>query len=126
MTKTKLPPAKDWRSRSIDDWAITTFRAYLSDKHMERYGIAYTARNFAIEGRWIKLMIEEHGNEVVKKFIDACFDDYRPTRDYPGLNFGFMYSYMRSRLLPIVLADRRRKLIAKVTEEMTEDLSDWL
>lgn len=120
------PNVKDWRNRSVDDWTLTTFRAYLSEQHVNRYCIAYTARNFAIEGRWLKLMIAEHGTEVVKEFIDACLEDYRPTRDYPGLNFGFMYSYMRSRLLPKVLADHRRKQLTQVAEEATEDLSDWL
>lgn len=126
MTKTKLPPAKDWRARSIKDWTVTTFRAYLSDEHTRRYGIAYTVRNYAIEGRWLKFMIAEHGPDIVREFIDACFDDYRPTRDYPGLNFAFMYSYQRSRILPRVLADHRRAMLTQAAEESAEDLSDWL
>lgn len=126
MTKTKLPPAKDWRNRAIADWTLGTFRAYLSDEHMRRYGIAYTARNYAVEGRFLKLMIAEHGNVIVREFIDACFEDYRPTRDYPGLNFAFMYSYMRARILPRVLVDHRRAMLTQVAEESAEDLSDWL
>lgn len=129
MTNRK-PPAKDWRNRDTADWTVASFQQYLKDKHEERYGIAYTARNYGMEGRWLKSMIAEHGPEVVRKFIEACFEEYRPTRDYPGLNFSFMFSYQRSRILPRVLADVAR---AKQAEERrqkaqfdVEDLTEWL
>lgn len=62
-----------------------------------------------MEGRMLKAFIAEHKPEATKQFIDACFADYKPTREYPGLNFAFMYSYMRSRLLPRVLEEIRKK-----------------
>ncbi|AZU61015.1 hypothetical protein [Neobacillus mesonae] len=120
------PNAKDWRNRDITDWVVATFQQYLKDAHEERYGIAYTARNYGLEGRWLKSMISEHGSEAVKAFIDACFADYRPTAQYPGLNFSFMFSYQRSRILPRVLADSKRRQFVKQAVEETEDLSDWL
>ncbi|MFZ7945720.1 hypothetical protein [Neobacillus sp. 19] len=117
---------KDWRNLPTHDWNVTTFRQYLSDQHEQRYGIKYTARSFAIEARWLKSMIAEHGTEVVKSFIDACFNDYKPTAQYPGLNFSFMFSYQRARILPRVLADIKRRQAVQQAVEETEDLSDWL
>lgn len=118
--------AKDWHNRDIADWNTTTFRQYIADQHEQHYGIKYTARNHAVEGRWLKSMVAEHGTEVVKAFIDGCFKEYRPTQDYPGLNFAFMFSYQRARILPRVLAEVKRRQVVQRAVEETEDLSDWL
>jgi hypothetical protein len=118
--------AKDWRNLPTTDWNTTTFRQYLTDQHEAKYGIKYTARNYAVEGRWLKSMIAEHGAEIVKAFIDGCFAEYKPTRDYPGLNFAFMFTYQRARILPRVMAEAKRRQVVQQAVEETEDLSDWL
>lgn len=117
---------KDWRNLPTADWTVTTFRQYLADQHEAKYGIKYTTRSFAVEGRWLKSMIAEHGAEVVRSFIDACLAEYRPTRDYPGLSFSFMFSYQRARVLPRVLSEIKRKQIAKEYQQKSEDFDDWL
>jgi hypothetical protein len=120
-----MTSVKDWRNRDIADWTVTTFRQFLADQHFERYGISYVARNYAIEARWLKAMITEHGLDALRAFIEACFKEYRPTRDYPGINFGFMYSYQRARILPQVLADlKRRQRVVDFEDE--NELNDWL
>jgi hypothetical protein len=122
MTKTSV---KDWRNLPTTDWTVTTFRQYLADQHEEKYGIKYTTRSFAIEGRWLKSMIAEHGPEIVKAFIEGCFAEYKPTRDYPGLSFSFMFSYQRARILPRVMAEaKRRQTVQKAENEVFND--DWL
>lgn len=123
MTKINV---KDWRNLPVDSWTVTTFRQYLADQHEAKYGIKYTTRSFAIEGRWLKAMIAEHNAEIVKAFIDGCFAEYKPTRDYPGLSFSFMFSYQRARILPRVLSESKRRAIVQQAVEETEDLSDWL
>src|SRR5574342_158195 len=100
---------KDWRNLPTESWTVTSFRQFLYEQHEAKYGIKYTTRNFAIEARWIKAMVAEHGPEVVRAFIEGCFAEYKPTRDYPGLSFSFMFSYQRARVLPKVLADMKRK-----------------
>ncbi|WP_338461652.1 hypothetical protein V5G20_18045 [Brevibacillus borstelensis] len=132
--RTKLPPAKAWRERDIADWNALSFTEYLRDRHRELYGIPYVPGR----GGWrreqgeIKRMVTEHGPEVVRRFVDGCFREYRPTRDYPGVNFTFMYAYMRGRVLPKVLAEEKRVEERKLYEvnaanEMTaEELVDWL
>jgi hypothetical protein len=117
---------KDWRNLPTDKWTVTTVRQYLADQHEAKYGIAYVTRSHAIEGHFIKSMIAEHGADIVRKFIDGCFAEYKPTRDYPGLSFAFMYSYQRARVLPRVLAAHRREGLAQAHEEATQDLADWL
>ncbi|MDQ0270796.1 hypothetical protein [Cytobacillus purgationiresistens] len=126
------PKPKDWRNRPIDDWLVATFQQYLKDAHVERYGIDYVARNYGMEGRNMKQMLAEHGPAVLRQFIDACFAEYKPTREYPGLNFAFMFTWQKARVLPRVLAEgkrekaqeaRRKGQQADVSEE---DLTDWL
>jgi hypothetical protein len=124
MTKISV---KDWRNLPTSDWTVTTFRQFLADQHEAKYGIKYTTRNFAIEARWLKSMIAEHGTEVVRAFIEACFAEYKPTRDYPGLAFSFMFSYQRARILPRVLAEVKRKASVQQAVEQTEQFDDdWL
>ncbi|MHA4153246.1 hypothetical protein [Bacillus cereus] len=122
---------KDFRSLPIEKWNVTTFREYLKHEHEERYKIPYVTRSYAMEGRMLKMSLAEYNQEVLKRFIDACFADYKPTREYPGLNFAFMYSYMRSRLLPRVLEEIRRKE-ARLSRNQahiivsTEEIIDYL
>lgn len=126
MTARK-PPAKDWRNREQSDWVVATFQQYLKDTHEERCGIAYTARNYGLEGRWLKSMLAEHGAAILRKFIDACFAEYRPTPQYPGLNFAFMHTYQRERVLPRILAEVKRKERAQATTApITESEIEWL
>jgi hypothetical protein len=122
---------KDFRNLPIEKWNVTTFREYLKHEHEERYKISYVTRSYAMEGRMLKAFIAEHKPEATKRFIDVCFADYKPTREYPGLNFAFMYSYMRSRLLPRVLEEIRRKgaHLSRDTEQIivsTEEIIDYL
>ncbi|PFS24330.1 hypothetical protein COK65_30805 [Bacillus thuringiensis] len=122
---------KDFRNLPIEKWNVTTFQEYLKHEHEERYKIPYVTRSYAMEGRMLKMSLAEYNQEVLKRFIDACFADYKPTREYPGLNFAFMYSYMRSRLLPRVLEEIRRKEArlsrnqAHITVS-TEEIIDYL
>lgn len=122
---------KDFRNLPIEKWNVTTFREYLKHVHEERYKIPYVTRSYAMEGRMLKMSLAEYNQEVLKRFIDACFADYKSTREYPGLNFAFMYSYMRSRLLPRILEEIRRKgaHLSRNTEHIsvsTEEIIDYL
>jgi hypothetical protein len=129
--KRNLPPAKSWREREIPDWNVTTFTSYLTDRHAELYGIPYVPGRggWRAEQGMIKRMIGEHGAVVVRRFIDGCFREYRPKREYPGVNFTFMYTYMRGRVLPKVLAEEKREVrreLAEVARPSFEELAEWL
>ena len=133
--KRNLPPAHDWRARDLADWNATTFAAYLSDRHADMFGIKYVAgNNVARERAMLKRMIDEYGPDVTKRFIDACLAEYKPTTQYPGVSFTFMYSYMRARVLPRVLSEVQREqatqsatqMTAGLTEEQADQLIDLL
>ncbi|WNF07430.1 hypothetical protein [Brevibacillus borstelensis] len=129
VSKRKLPPAKAWRERDITDWNALSFTEYLRDRHTELYGLPYVPGRggWRMEQGVIKRMVGEYGPVVVRRFIDGCFREYRPTREYPGVNFTFMYTYMRGRVLPKVLAEVRVNRGDDVRYEMTaEELADWL
>jgi hypothetical protein len=116
MPKT-LPKAYDWKARDIKDWNATTFRAYLRDKHQEIFGIEYTPYSVKTEAGMLANMKREHGPEIVKAFIDYCLRAYKPTREWPGVNFSFMYSKMRPWALPRVLQEyQRRQMMEKARE----------
>lgn len=136
MTKrNKLPPASDWRARDIDDWNTLTFTEYLKDKHRELFGIEYAPmRSWRMEqgqiGRLIGTARKEgtHSKAVVKRFIDEAFESYKPTPQYPGTNFGFIYAYRRNilqRLEAEEIAESRREKARAETPSL-DDLTDWL
>jgi hypothetical protein len=120
-----LPPAHDWRARDIADWNATTFAAYLADRHEAHFGIKYVAGNsVAKERTWIRRMIDEYGPDVTKRFIDACLAEYKPTPQYPGVSFAFMYSFMRARVLPRVLSDMKCEQQAQQARQATTSLTE--
>ena len=131
----KLPPAKDWRNRDIDDWNVTTFTEYLRDKHHEMFGVEYAPmRSWQLEqgqlGRLIGTRTKEgaHSKSMVKRFIDEAFKTYKPTPQYPGTNFGFIYAYRRN-VLQRLEAEEGVKVRQKQAREeapSTRDLADWL
>lgn len=130
MARTKLPHASDWKARKLSDWNTTTFRAYLVETHRERYGIEYVSRSVKQEVGMLANMIKAHGKEVVKTFIDECFRQYKPTQQYPGINFAFMYTYMKERTLPKILLEKRRKQERETTPinggQSAKQVIEWL
>ena len=133
----KLPPAKDWRNRDIDDWNVVSFTEYLRDKHREQFGIEYAPmRSWRMEqgqiGRLIGTRTKEgtHSKAMVKRFIDEAFASYTPTAQYPGTNFGFIYSYRRNLLQRIEAEASEKKRLKERMESVEDvdytDLSEWL
>lgn len=131
----KLPPASDWQARDIDDWNTTTFTHYLQDKHRELFGIEYAPmRSWRMEqgqiGRLIGTRTKSgtHSKAMIKRFIDEAFSTYKPTPQYPGTNFGFMYAYRRN-----ILQRLEAEEVSKIKQEKArkeaptfDDLSEWL
>lgn len=112
----KRTNTRDWRNLPVEKWNATTFREYLKYLHLEKFGIPYVPKNYAVEGRMLKRTWEEYGKLATKRFIEKCFEIYRPTPNYPGVNFGFMYSYMRGSVMPRVL----KEIQIEKTEEQYE------
>lgn len=145
MTKKKLAPAKDWRNRDIEDWTVLTFTEYLKDKHEQLFGIPYVP----FGGTWGKEQGDlgsligtksrtnpkprKVSNEVVKRFIDMTFESYKPSRQYPGTSFGFMWSYRKYEWQQILASEneirRKSERSEKPTQAQTktevEDLTEF-
>lgn len=124
----KLPPANDWQARDIDDWNTTTFHAYMSDKHEEMFGCQYVPfRGWQTEKGMIGRLIGTrrrkgtHDKALVKRFIDEAFESYKPTAQYPGTNFGFIYSYRRHMLQRLESEEQRKK----DEERRSKEAEDW-
>ena len=119
---------RDWLNLPVDKWNVTTFRAYMAHLHQEKFGIPYVTNNYAVEGRFIKDTFEKYGKEATKRFIERCFDMYKPTPQYPGINYGIMYSYMRQRILPQVLKELAAEKLRKQRQQQaqTQEIDkDW-
>lgn len=121
----------DYERLPIEKWNVTTFRAFMQAVHQDKYGIPYVANNHAVEGRMIKNMFTEYGRYETKRFIEKCFETYKPNSRYPGLNFGFMYSYMRERTLPMVLKEIAQEQLRAKRKQQAEQAqpqeidTDW-
>lgn len=135
MTK-RLPPARDWQARDINDWNTQTFHAYMSDLHRDLFGCEYAPmRSWGFEqgilGNLIGTRTKEgtHSKAIVKRFIDEAFETYRPTPQYPGTNFGFIYAYRRN-ILQRLEADELRANKAEESRQQIEqdfdEISEWL
>jgi hypothetical protein len=110
-----------------DQWSANHLRDYLYAKHEERFGIKYVANNYSVDTRMLKNFVKNYGIAVTKRFIDVCLANYRPNAQFPGINFGFMQSYMKERYLPQCL---KAETIAEASDSGTatdaEFDSDWL
>ncbi len=137
--KQRLAPAKDWRNRPLESWNVATFHAYLADKHKELFGVDYApyGGTYGMEQGVLGDLIGTQSrtnpkprtasNEAVKRFIDVTFENYRPSAQYPGTSFGFMWTYRKQdwqRIQADSLAQERRRTSVEEAPDL-EELSDW-
>lgn len=109
-TKTK-PNTKDWANLPIADWNTLTFTEYLTHLTQERFSCTYEpggggskSQRWARERGMLKQAQTKYGNEVLKRFIEICVNDYPAKPQYPYASFTFMYSYMSDRFPKAELA----------------------
>lgn len=123
--------AKHYTELSVADWNTAHFQAYLTDKHVEKFGIQYAAAGGvmaerALIAKYIGTARKDgmYGKDVVKAFIDACFDTYKPTQQYPGLTFWFMTTWMTAELQRAELQGKRKEAETKADDY--EEVAEWL
>lgn len=141
MTKAKLAPAKAWAERDISDWNVSTFCAYLTDKHVELFGVDYAPmRGWRAEQGILGGIIGTQSrtnpkprtarNEDVKEFIDVTFGSYTPTAQYPGTSFGFMWTYRKQDWQRIqsesIAKARRSEAVAESDNDNWDEVEAWL
>jgi hypothetical protein len=118
---------KDWENLPIEQWSSTTHQCYLFHLTKLHFGIDYQCRNFATEKRMINNLVKSVGNAIVKEFIEECVRTYKPTAEYPYIQFWFMLSYRKDKVLPRL--QKRHQEAEKAAKEregtVIEDLGDW-
>ena len=123
--------AKKYSEKEVADWSVNDMLSYLSDQHLARFNVDYQPfGTWASErgqlGNWIgtKRKSGKYGAEFTKRFIDVCLAEYRPTRDYPGINFGFMVAYMKRNIQTVQL-EMMRAEAEETQNDSEEELNDW-
>lgn len=123
--------ASDWKARSIEDWNVTTFHAYLIDINEEKHDVVYVpfgsgpiARRWSTEKGQLKQAITKHGPEAVKAFIDKCFETHRFNPEFPVLSFGFMWAYLRDNMARAEVELRKQKQRTEAAEASDIDEVD--
>jgi hypothetical protein len=112
--KPPAPPkinAKDWRNLPTSAWNTLTVLAFFIEMNREKFGVEdyVPMRNYGFEQRQIKSSLDRYGPEVMREVFTQAFAEYRPTRAYPILTAGFTISFVASRLLPRILADKAER-----------------
>ncbi|MCY8754772.1 hypothetical protein [Bacillus haynesii] len=117
--------------KPVSKWNVRDFQSYLKAEHERLYGIPYVPmRGWKAEagmlGSWVgtKRKPGEYGPEVTKRFIDLCFAEYRPTAEWPGVNFGWMKTYMGTKIQRVAAeiqaeeeAQQRREQQAEIGDD---------
>lgn len=124
--------AKHYADKPIDQWNTNDLMAYISDQHKERFGVDYVpfggwnAERGHI-ARWFGTTKKagKYDKELVKEFVDHCLATYKPSAKYPGINFGFMATYMTNEFQIVQRAYNRRMKDEEEADEPIEDLSEW-
>lgn len=135
-TKQRKPSQYDWKARDISDWNCNTFMAFIIEGTRERFGVDYApGGSGSKQQRWVreramlKQAQERYGNEVLKRFIEICWREYRTARPdkYPFPSFVFMMSYMDHYFPQAqmeVAQESQRKDVGNNIDY--EDLAGWL
>jgi hypothetical protein len=121
----------DWRNLPANQWNARTVQTMCIDRNRELYGVEQYVpyRNWTAEQAIIKRNLTQYGAEVLRVVFDEAFREYRPTRDYPQLTAGFVLSYVASRILPRVIAEREsreRRVVAEECGQGAAEVTAWL
>lgn len=123
---------KHYTEIPVDKWNVKHFHAYLSDEHQRKFNVSYAPmKSWRTEQGLLGNIVGTakkagtHDKALIKAFIDRCFANYKPTQDYPGISFGFMWTYMQRELQLAEMDAKKAEALAKASEEM-EGLAEWL
>jgi hypothetical protein len=115
---------KTYAEKDVSQWNSNDFLRYLADRHLAVYGTEYTppGRNWQVERGLIGTIIGTKGRnakprkyepEVVKAFIDRCFENHRCTAQYPTVSFTWWYKWKTDDWARVVAVEGRRKQLAE-------------
>lgn len=105
--KQRTQVRKNWKATPVEAWNATTVRSYLQCLTQHRFKMDYISDNIRQENAIISQFINQYGREILKEFIRDCVKDYKPSKKYPFVTFGFMYTYQRKHILPSIIKKRQ-------------------
>lgn len=127
---------KDWRNLPTESWNTRTVQSFLIDETKRRFNAEYTpggrgskSKRWAMECGMIKRELEQRGPEVVRRFIEICWDEYYTSDPdkFPYPTFAFMLGYMdRYWTKATQEAEKEQKDSEYISESDPENIEeDW-
>jgi hypothetical protein len=123
---------KTYNEKPVDKWTVNDLLSYTAERHAQVYGVEYRPyRSWSAERGLIGGLIgtrqkpRKYEPELVKQFIDVCFKEYRPSKEYPGVSFTFLWTYKSNVWQKILLSSERKKYEIQSAIDQPE-LEDWL
>lgn len=130
-------PTKKYDEIEVTAWNVKHFTDYLVAEHRRIFGVDYRPMGgWQVERGMIGNIIGTskkagtHDKALIKRFIDVCFAEYKPSAQYPGTSFGFSWTW-RSNVLQRLQAEEARKVTAsdavKASDnDKLDELEAWL
>lgn len=130
-------PAKKYDEIDVSAWNVKHFTDYLVAEHARIFGIDYKPMGgWNVERGMIGNIVGTtrktgtHDKALIKRFIDECLAEYKPTREYPGTSFGFSWTY-RGQVLQRLQAEANRKATSEQAVQASDndkldELEAWL
>lgn len=125
----------NYTDKPIEKWTVNDMLSYVADKHLELYGIEYVPyRSWSAERGLLGNLIgtrtrpRKYSPAVVKRFVDECFASHRTTPQYPGVSFGWFWTYKKAVWQRVLAEEKRKEAAAKAEsdDDNWDELDDWL
>jgi len=125
-----------YADKPIEKWTVNDMLSYVADKHAELYGVEYVPfRSWSAERGLLGNLIgtrtkpRKYSPSVVKRFVDECFASHRVSPQYPGVSFGWFWTYKKTVWQRVVAEEQRkaqRKEAVAKSDADWDELADWL
>lgn len=125
--------ALNYDEKPVDKWNVKNFIDYMAAEHKRLFGCDYAPHGSWAQERGLIGTVfgttkkeGKYDKALVKRFIDVAFSEYRPSAQYPGTNFGFMWTYRQAEFIRIKKEYDEEKRAVKIAEApIDESVVDW-
>lgn len=108
---------KDWKNAPVELWNTTTLMEYIDHLNKEKYGMAPVRVNLQMLRGVMSRDLKQYGGDVMKRFVEACMTQYKPSPQYPTIGYMTMRSFYFENVLPRVIAGNFKHNAVKKAEE---------
>lgn len=118
--------------KPVENWTVRDFHNYMIAEHERLFGVSYMPSGTwkaeqGLLGRIVGTKTKQgsYDKALIKSFIDKCMQTYRPTANYPGISFGFMWAYRRNYLQQLEKAANEQNAAATYKKDAESIGADW-